>query len=191
MHQNHLILHLLYLSKVSIFFVVVQITLYLQKNIEALERYKRCKIKCFLCIKSFHFYYYCSWISAKWRHFLNILFVDFGHHAEAFHYGAFLTTKNNSVKQYNIKGTVACDFRPLVFFQQSIPLGSLINRLNDFCIWWRILRYASLRGVDFQSRLSPRIRIYIRNRVSPWISGPRATVWRKKPEVENLVLLSL
>jgi hypothetical protein len=32
---------------------------------------------------------------------------------------------------------------------------------------------------DFQSRLSPRIRIYIRNRFSPWISGPRGTVWRK------------
>jgi hypothetical protein len=48
------------------------------------------------------------------------------------------------------------------------------------------LRYASLRGVDFQSRLSPRIRIYIRNHFSPWISGPKGTVWRKKPVVKIL-----
>jgi hypothetical protein len=45
-------------------------------------------------------------------------------------------------------------------------------------------RYAAQSRVDFRSRISPRIRKYIRNRSSPWISGPRGIVWRKKPEVK-------
>jgi hypothetical protein len=36
-----------------------------------------------------------------------------------------------------------------------------------------------LKFVDFLSQISPRIRIYIRNRFSQWISGPRGIVWRK------------
>jgi hypothetical protein len=30
------------------------------------------------------------------------------------------------------------------------------------------------------NRITPRIRIYMQNRFSPWIRGPRGTVWRKK-----------
>jgi hypothetical protein len=50
------------------------------------------------------------------------------------------TLKRKKVCAIFIKETVSRDFRPLVVFHQSIPLGSLINRLNDFCIWLRIRR---------------------------------------------------
>jgi hypothetical protein len=58
---------------------------------------------------------------------------------------------------------------------------------------WSYLPHGSIIKVkigDFRCRISPRLLIYIRNRFSPWISGPRGIVIRKKLEVENLVRLS-
>jgi hypothetical protein len=42
------------------------------------------------------------------------------------------------LKQKYIKGTVSRDFRPLVFFHQTIPSGPLIHGLKHFRIWLRI-----------------------------------------------------
>jgi hypothetical protein len=35
-------------------------------------------------------------------------------------------------------GSTTLDFRPLVFFHQTIPPGPLIHGLEPFCIWLRI-----------------------------------------------------
>jgi hypothetical protein len=53
------------------------------------------------------------------------------------------------------KGAVAQDFRPLVFFHQSTPYMSLINRIKLFCTWHRIRRDNHFESRQMRSRQPP------------------------------------
>jgi hypothetical protein len=71
---------------------------------------------------------------------------------------------------YSIKGTVARDFRPSVFF---IGFFSLTLLKFEYCIFSR------------------RIRGHLRKGFRPWIRALGGVDWWKKPRVENFVQLSL
>jgi hypothetical protein len=55
-------------------------------------------------------------------------------------FSSLLQSHNLQQNSILLKGTVAREFRLSVFFHQSTPYMSLINRLKPFCIWHRIRR---------------------------------------------------
>jgi hypothetical protein len=74
----------------------------------------------------------------------------------------------------------------LCFFHQTTDPGSLTHRLRPFRIWLRI------REDNRQSWLHSGVRSHIQKGLNPCIRGLRGVdLWRKKPNVDNLVAGSL
>jgi hypothetical protein len=85
------------------------------------------------------------------------------------------------IREKKVKGTVSREFRPLAFFHQTILPWPLINGAMPCCIY----------GFEFAKIFEFEIAIFGTSGVIPWIRGLGGILWWKKPEVENLVTLSL
>jgi hypothetical protein len=80
---------------------------------------------------------------------------------------------------------IDCSFKQ---FSMALKFDLLIQRYRYTIL---ILHYATKRGINTFSLISQRIRNIIRKYFRVFICGLGVIDWRKKPEVKNLVTLSL